>query len=891
MDRLRSVGLSEWSGFRGTGCHDRLSRSARRRGRAAEAVENGRAAAPVRVVASGTDETGEPFPAFGVIMRESEAQRPRMHGHRETDRQSVKGGPSAGAVAQVEVREVVGEHGPEERRMDEYHHRRQRPRPDLVKPCATLVASVVTLDFPAATVQLPDERRWVGGSGQGRDAPVHLLGALGRDPDEAGLDAIRARAEDNVVVDVTAEKVVLRPVQKALERRLAGDLARNSIIPDNPQQPRLPARFQSKDQRHAESLAVAQQPMTRISEIDDEAQAIPTLVQAKQRRVVVARGRDFVADHGISPQRESLVDLEAGRGRGGREHVPNFVTERDRFRVDDLPVQDTRQRARQDRRAGPDSLHGILREPGHQHREPIGEPDVERAPHHGVLRLCQVGGVGVRHLPAVVAPRAHHQRPDQRGNIELPYPLDDHQRPCEFLDPLSRDKVLERVAKCRTIHLSPPVGGCCSRLIFYRVGSTSKRYLDEIAQQSLTRHRWWRQLYQILQTWNHAAQRLLVFDFVQKLVDRRNHPANEDRRNALLASVNEILRSQDVCIHETGTFSRVDEHLQRLADLEPAVLDAARRYQFHQNELLEISRIIGMSRPCRTREQVLQWIEETCSMRIAFESPERSVEATWLWGVLHAIERRGIEAVLLLIKRAADPREYLTTDINADEVRQLLNAALQWSPLRISARGAVQLAQRDENGSAPPGGSGGRAGVAIAENALRAFLRAASEDDVTETLVAPLLRHAGFSHIAVKGHIDKSGEYGQDIRDLKLELPSGHALYFAVQVKTGNLGMKSSEPSRHLETVMVQARTALRRRVWDPSIQVQVCVNHVYVIVAGEITEDARRYLLENVEDSNRTLLLVDGNGLMSMVRRFGLPYECAERIKSATQRHTDARE
>jgi hypothetical protein len=200
-----------------------------------------------------------------------------------------------------------------------------------------------------------------------------------------------------------------------------------------------------------------------------------------------------------------------------------------------------------------------------------------------------------------------------------------------------------------------------------------------------------------------------------------------------------------------------------------------------------------------------------------------------------------------------------------------VNRLLEWSPVRVGPDGKVIVAGRETSGPHHRSNDE-RRGVPVARETVAEFLDAATEDSSTEHVIAPLLRLAGFSHVRPKGHRDKSGEYGQDIRQMKLRLPTAHELFFAVQIKTGNLNARSSSTTQHIETLLTQARTALNKKTWDDSRQSMVAVNHVIIVATGAITEQARTYLYEQLEASNRSVMFLDRDGLLDLVERHGLP-------------------
>lgn len=160
-----------------------------------------------------------------------------------------------------------------------------------------------------------------------------------------------------------------------------------------------------------------------------------------------------------------------------------------------------------------------------------------------------------------------------------------------------------------------------------------------------------------------------------------------------------------------------------------------------------------------------------------------------------------------------------------------------------------------------------------AEKALPKFLSRASEDEFVETVFIPILRQMGFQRAKAKGHRDKTLEYGNDIREMKCRLPTGHFLYFAAQVKAGDIIYGISKPNQNVEQLLTEARMALEKTIFDPEINRDVRVDHVFIVASGNINEGARNYLLERIsEEKRRNLLFLDCEDIIGLARQFGLP-------------------
>jgi hypothetical protein len=170
----------------------------------------------------------------------------------------------------------------------------------------------------------------------------------------------------------------------------------------------------------------------------------------------------------------------------------------------------------------------------------------------------------------------------------------------------------------------------------------------------------------------------------------------------------------------------------------------------------------------------------------------------------------------------------------------------------------------------------------LSESDLKKFLLSADEDTLTEILVVPLLRSFGFETVSSKGHTDKSLEYGQDVRGFKYQLPTGHWLYFAAQVKTGQILYSPSRPTRNIETILSQVRMAFKKKMFDAQIATYSTPDNVFFIASGEIVEGARQYLYEQLDGERaRRILFWDSHLIIESCFKKGLPKGMQLEIKN----------
>lgn len=138
---------------------------------------------------------------------------------------------------------------------------------------------------------------------------------------------------------------------------------------------------------------------------------------------------------------------------------------------------------------------------------------------------------------------------------------------------------------------------------------------------------------------------------------------------------------------------------------------------------------------------------------------------------------------------------------------------------------------------------------------LEKFLNSASEDEFTEKILLPLFQSLRFRRISVAGHTDKSMEYGKDIW-MKYELPTGHWLYFGVQVKRGKIDAAASSKNHNVAEIHRQITMMLGHEIFDPDINKKRLIDHAIIVASGEITKQAENWLGQRLDASQRSQIL-----------------------------------
>jgi hypothetical protein len=160
----------------------------------------------------------------------------------------------------------------------------------------------------------------------------------------------------------------------------------------------------------------------------------------------------------------------------------------------------------------------------------------------------------------------------------------------------------------------------------------------------------------------------------------------------------------------------------------------------------------------------------------------------------------------------------------------------------------------------------------ISEEQLEKFLDIATEDEFTNILLIPLLRHIGFITAEAKGHRDKSLEFGQDIQRMKLQIPTKHWLYFSGQVKRGDIRANTKKQKENVEAVLTQTQMQLEWAMPDTETNQNVKPDHILLIVSGNITEAAKQYIFNHTLYKRKRVLLWEREKIITLCKDKGLP-------------------
>lgn len=167
---------------------------------------------------------------------------------------------------------------------------------------------------------------------------------------------------------------------------------------------------------------------------------------------------------------------------------------------------------------------------------------------------------------------------------------------------------------------------------------------------------------------------------------------------------------------------------------------------------------------------------------------------------------------------------------------------------------------------------------------LATYLQKASEDELIEDVLIPLLRQMGFQRITAAGHKDKALEYGKDVW-MRFTLPTQHILYFGIQAKKGKLdaaGMTKSDNANVAE-IYNQALMMLGHEIFDPETNKRALVDHAFIVAGGEITKQARNWLGGKLDASKRSqIMFIDRDDILNLYVVSSLPLPSGAQPKAA---------
>ena len=163
---------------------------------------------------------------------------------------------------------------------------------------------------------------------------------------------------------------------------------------------------------------------------------------------------------------------------------------------------------------------------------------------------------------------------------------------------------------------------------------------------------------------------------------------------------------------------------------------------------------------------------------------------------------------------------------------------------------------------------------------LESYIDAASEDDIIGNVIFPLLQTLRFQRISSAGHKDKAMEFGKDLW-MKHRLPTGHWLYFGLQVKRGKIDATARTKNENVAEIHHQITMMLGHEIFDPDINKKRLVDHAIIVAGGEITKQAKHWLGERLDASQRSqILFMDRADILHLFVVYNVPMPDEERAE-----------
>ena len=164
---------------------------------------------------------------------------------------------------------------------------------------------------------------------------------------------------------------------------------------------------------------------------------------------------------------------------------------------------------------------------------------------------------------------------------------------------------------------------------------------------------------------------------------------------------------------------------------------------------------------------------------------------------------------------------------------------------------------------------------------LEAFIHQASEDELTAKVIIPLLQTLKFQRMSIAGHTDKAMEFGKDVW-MKYCLPTGHWLYFGLQIKRGKIDSAARTKNENIAEVHSQILMMLGHEIFDPEVNRKILVDHAFLVAGGEITKQAKHWLGERLDASQRRqIIFMDQSEILHLFVMHNVPMPDEEEFES----------
>src|SRR3989338_2909231 len=153
-------------------------------------------------------------------------------------------------------------------------------------------------------------------------------------------------------------------------------------------------------------------------------------------------------------------------------------------------------------------------------------------------------------------------------------------------------------------------------------------------------------------------------------------------------------------------------------------------------------------------------------------------------------------------------------------------------------------------------------------NKYKESLKTLGEDQLINEVLIPLLHAMGFRDVE-RTTFHGPKELGKDIKPFYCIGPFGERIYYAAQVKAGNVDATSGSKNNVIKLVE-QIETILATKFTDPITNTRRNVDKALAIVSGDFSGDAQQIISEKYE-GNANVMLISGDRILNLLNGCGI--------------------
>lgn len=299
-----------------------------------------------------------------------------------------------------------------------------------VEAVLQLVQLDAAFDLPAHPVEV----RHLPWADPGREiGEEETMTFRGLDADEAQLHGILAFADRHIGVNGPAveeqDLVLTENIEVSPPLELLGDLPARERVDLG-----LPVLFEADHEPHPMGFAGPEAVEAGISQSGQQATVSPGLVDGQMPAVRLPGRAEMVAHQGTAADGEDLMHLECRVLPGPRKLLAQGVADRDRRRIDYVPILDPTERSRQIDLLGAGIGQSPVGQGGHEPFERLVEPPLEGGTRHAGDFTLQIRAQRIRLVGTAWRPGRDYHSPHEHPEVQLALSRDHAERLAEAAD-------------------------------------------------------------------------------------------------------------------------------------------------------------------------------------------------------------------------------------------------------------------------------------------------------------------------------------------------------------------------------------------------------------------------------------------------------------------------